>query len=153
MMGSSLGTRVLLTTGVTAAPSASLSCQRAAMALSRRMDSAQAKPSPMQFLMPCPNGKNDAQRVRAEEHPASRRQLVAAESDIGGRPPGQHPHRAVQPQRLGDHGAGERETVQGLVAGVVTDERQAGLLVQPFLDIRVLGQQVTRPGQGVACGL
>ena len=60
MIGSWLGTRVLLTTGWTSAPSARRSCQRAAMALSRRMASVQANPSPIQFLMPCPNGKNEA---------------------------------------------------------------------------------------------
>ena len=37
MIGSSFGTRVLLTTGCTAAPSASLRSQRAAMALSSRI--------------------------------------------------------------------------------------------------------------------
>ena len=60
MIGSSLGTRVLLTTGRTAAPSASRSCQWAAITLSNRVDSVQANPSPMQFLMPWPNGKNVA---------------------------------------------------------------------------------------------
>jgi hypothetical protein len=60
MMGSWLGTRVLLTTGWTSAPGARRSCQRAAMALSRRIASVQAKPSPMQFRLPCPNGKNEA---------------------------------------------------------------------------------------------
>ena len=35
---------------------------RAAMALSTSTVSAQANRSPMQFLMPCPNGKNDARR-------------------------------------------------------------------------------------------
>jgi hypothetical protein len=59
MTGSSLGTSVLLITGCTAAPSASRSSQRAAIALSTSRDSVQAKPSPMQFLMPCPNGKKD----------------------------------------------------------------------------------------------
>jgi hypothetical protein len=59
MTGSSLGTRVLLTTGCTRAPSASGSCQWAAIALSSS-DSVQANPSPMQFLMPGPNGKKDA---------------------------------------------------------------------------------------------
>jgi hypothetical protein len=60
MIGSSLGTRVLLTTGCTSAPSASRSCHRATIALSNRVDSVQANPSPMQFLMPWPNGKNAA---------------------------------------------------------------------------------------------
>ena len=62
MIGSSLGTRVLLTVGWTVAPSASRSCQRAAIALSSRMASVQANPSPMQFRMPCPNGKNEVRR-------------------------------------------------------------------------------------------
>ena len=53
---------MLLTTGCTRAPSASRSCQRAAIALSSSVASVQANPSPMQFLMPCPNGKNDARR-------------------------------------------------------------------------------------------
>jgi hypothetical protein len=60
MTGSSLGTSVLLTTGCTEAPSASERCQRAAMALSSSNASVQANPSPMQFLMPCPNGKKEA---------------------------------------------------------------------------------------------
>jgi hypothetical protein len=50
MIGSSLGTRALLTTGCTAAPSASRSSQWAAITLSSRVDSVQANPSPMQFL-------------------------------------------------------------------------------------------------------
>src|SRR5580658_4219594 len=62
IIGSSFGTRVLLTTGCTAAPSASRRCQRAAIALSNSSDSVQANPSPIQFLMPCPNGKKDARR-------------------------------------------------------------------------------------------
>ena len=60
MIGSSLGTRVLLTTGCTAVPPAIPSCHRAAIALSNWVDSVQANPSPMQFLMPWPNGKNVA---------------------------------------------------------------------------------------------
>ena len=60
MTGSSLGTRVLLTTGYTRAPSASRSWQRAAIALSSSSDSVRANPSPMQFLMPGPNGKKVA---------------------------------------------------------------------------------------------
>ncbi len=52
MTGSSLGTRVLLTTGCTAAPSASRSRQRAAMALSSSVASAQAKPSAITRPLP-----------------------------------------------------------------------------------------------------
>jgi hypothetical protein len=39
---------------------ASRSSHRAAIALSNRVDSVQANPSPIQFLMPWPNGKNVA---------------------------------------------------------------------------------------------
>ena len=79
------------------------------------------------------------ERVRAEHHPGARREQVAAQFDVGQRPAGQDPHRAVEPQRLGDHGAGVGQRGQDAV----------GFLLQPQLDLGVPGQQVAGPGDGV----
>jgi hypothetical protein len=88
-------------------------------------------------------------RVRAEEHPAAGRQQVTAQLDVDERPAGQYPDRAVEAQRLGDHRAGERQPAQGLVVGIGTGQHEVGFLLEPFLDLRVLSQQVAGPGEGV----
>ena len=87
--------------------------------------------------------------VRAEEDPASRPEQVTAELGVDERPAGQYPDRALQAQRLGDHSAGKGQPGQGLVAGIGALQHEVDFLLGPFLDLRVLSQQVAGPGDGV----
>jgi len=104
MIGSSLGTRVLLTTGRTAAPSASRSCPPV------RIEAVGLAVQPSVAV----------ERVWAEEDSASCPEQVTAQLNIDERPAGQYPDRAVKAQRFGDHGAGEGQPALGLVVGIGT---------------------------------
>jgi pimeloyl-ACP methyl ester carboxylesterase len=80
------------------------------------------------------------ERVRAEEDPASRPEQVTAELDIDERPVGQYPDRAVQAQRLGDHGAGAHE-----------DRDQVAVIrARPPVATDDAGQQGAQPPVGCA---